>query len=1175
MSNFKVRIKKLTSFAMALIMTASILSVDGLGGSNKASAAGTDTAKADSGGTRYSYSQYGFFGNAQSGRDDYSTFSITMTTSDNVSHDAICIKPKLKNPKDTNVSYERGTQYLAANNYIGTFALSGTKATTATTSKSSVATCIFYTISQYATDVTNCEYTYNSKTNKYQLLGYRFILAHLTLSKLTGDTNWNLNVSDSMQTTVENFAEWCKNNTVPENYYCEAYSYTPSDNSYQTMLIYEADYYEDIPTKGSFKLTKTIDYIVKNGLAGKSGGYSVAGVQYQVAKATNATCTAGKWTWNPQIKITTTAAGVAKANWTSSDSGKSTLTNMSEGDVAVFSESNVSDENNVYCMGSVGLAVAKADSTVKVSWYNVDWETIETYTKVTGNTYSFGSGGKLNKTVKYGNKTYTVLELISINADKEDTGVQVEGVKGMNLTVVKKDNGKYLSGAIYKFEGIDDDGNVWGTWYFKTDSKGEIKFDTDHLVSSFTADKTYDLNTSLVTAGTSYSSNDLPKRTVLTSTTFGFTGGTRYIITQSDRLNMNTEVFMPFSVYQITEVQAPEGYYVDTTSYKIQPTVTDNVYSFKLYNAAKIKTANLSDNTLTLNETAMTASVTVKKSSNGVDLLDGSDTAKELDGTTFALYYNASKTPAVKYSANDSYSRTVTSANGSSLVGYFVVNDGLITAKTGASNLISDDGTAFINLSLGYYELIETKVPSGKGYTLAQPYSFKLTAKNTSEVYTIEVDEPTAGDPVEITIEKENGSGTDGKSLAYTVFEVDYWEGRDESSFTDGSTPTHVWYIQTLAQPSDDGKTTIYKAKLEDDYLLPSWNGNESSNTKSINDSSWNLFEAKKGLLDGAVSIKEVQAADGFNKDSGTVTDGNNEFSDRVYRATIKDGVLTSIYSTDSDSDKAVVTNELTIGITNDEYRADLYFYKTDNQNTPMDNVKFNLALLDGKNVVESYGITTSTVDGNKGYYNTALDDIYFYGGNADESLKNKDLGALIAGKTYRLTELDCDANNGYYKFTNADGNSYIDFTIPTIDEVKNANGTYSEKVGAVTVNSKSYNVRLKVTLDGSRLVAYLYFTSDNKDNELINIKKYNPTISTTVKNSYDDAAKEVTITDTVEYSDLPTGTWTIKGIVMDKTDGTATPLVDDNGNYVMTYKTFTNTSQSGTVDITCGEFKK
>jgi hypothetical protein len=578
--------------------------------------------------------------------------------------------------------------------------------------------------------------------------------------------------------------------------------------------------------------------------------------------------------------------------------------------------------------------------------------------------------------------------------------------------------------------------------------------------------------------------------------------------------------------------------------------------------------------TPTVTPTPMTGSVTVKKSSNGVDLLDGSDSAKELDGTTFALYYNASKAPDVKYRANDNYSRTVTSANGSSLVGYFVVNDGLITAKTGASNLISDDGTAFVNLPLGYYELIETKVPSGKGYTLAQTHSFKLTAQNTSEIYTIDVTEPKEGDPVEITIEKENGSGTDGKSLAYTVFEVDYWEGGDENSFTDGSTPTHVWYIQTLADSLYE-KTTTYKAKLENKYLLPSWNGNDSSETKSINDSSWDLFEAGKRLLDGAVSIKEVQAADGFNKDSGTVTDGNNEFSDRVYRATIKDGVLTSIYSTDSDSDKAVVTNELTIGITNDEYRGDLGFTKINSDGDTLSNVDFNLSLLDDNgNVVETKEITTDE----NGNFNSADDsELWFYNSSDESSYDtdkvNKDLGSLITGATYRLTELECDANITY-GITDS-----FTFTMPTKEELEN--GTYDVKVATASTSGVSYDVYLKAYLDygaehsdgktyKDRVVATLYF-KDSKGvtkNGLVNEYVQLSTTATDVNTeSHVGVVGKTTLSDTVSYNGTRSGVTYEVVTKLKLDDGTA--LTDSDGNEITQTNVFTTDGTTGTYTIT------
>jgi hypothetical protein len=611
---------------------------------------------------------------------------------------------------------------------------------------------------------------------------------------------------------------------------------------------------------------------------------------------------------------------------------------------------------------------------------------------------------------------------------------------------------------------------------------------------------------------------------------------------------------------------------------------------------------------ISLNFTKSTSVTVSKKDKNGNNLINS-----DLDGTVFNLYYRPSLSSkpvvsmgSINYDDNGYITRTAEAGTDTYLIGTFTIKNGKLVAeaKTISKTVTRPDGdttkgnkdgtqtysykatvsgTTLTNLPVGYYQLVEVKVPSNSGYTLASPLPKLITGSETTDLYTFPITEPSLGDPVEITVEKESGNSLEApKSLEGTVFEVKYYQNMSYTSLDEISSKkasaTYTWYIQALTD-DDIEDTTVYKAKLDETHLLKTWNGKTSSDLLST------------GLTTGTVTIKEVEAAEGYITGSGSLTDEDGtSYDEETFIGYMKFDDTTKTYKLTryGENGSSTVTDSLKLILTNDEYRGDLSFTKADSDTQEvMSDVKFKLSLLDdSKNVVETKEITTDE----NGIFNSADDsELWFYNSSDEDSYDtnkvNKALGSLITGKYYKLEEVSCDANEDYRLIDS------ITFYLPTKEEITKYGGSYFMGVGAATAFDDIYVFYLRATVEDNRVVAELvsYLSSQKNQiniNELttvINEPIKHMTISTTVQNDkYSDSDSSVVIVDEVSYSGLKLGaSYIIKGIVMEKTitDGevTVTPLKDDDGKYVWSCSDMFNAGAGGkgTVTVTFPEFTK
>jgi hypothetical protein len=603
-------------------------------------------------------------------------------------------------------------------------------------------------------------------------------------------------------------------------------------------------------------------------------------------------------------------------------------------------------------------------------------------------------------------------------------------------------------------------------------------------------------------------------------------------------------------------------------------------------------------NEIGLNFTKSTSVTISKKDKNGNNLINS-----DLAGTTFYLFYRDSLTSApnvttgtVNTTDNPGYiTRDAKAGTGTYLLGTFTINkDGELVATpytvaktikrpdgTGYKTVTytaskSSDGTTLTNLPLGYYSLVEVQVPvTDSNYTLAGKITKKLDGSETTDLYTIDVTEPIEGDPIEITVEKESSNSLEApKSLEGTVFEVKYYQNTCYTNLADANSNVHnatvyTWYIEAQEDDSADSNSVVYKAKLDSKHLLKTWNGNVSSD----------LLE--NGLTTGTVTIKEVEAAEGYITGSGNLTDENGTvYTDKTfigYMFKTPDGSGNTIYRLTcyGEDESTTVTSDLKLILTNDEYRGDLSFTKINSDGDTLSNVDFNLSLLDDNgNVVETKEITTDE----NGNFNSADDsELWFYNSSDESSYDtdkvNKDLGSLITGATYRLTELECDANITY-GITDS-----FTFTMPTKEELEK--GTYDVKVATASTSGVSYDVYLKAYLDygaehsdgktyKDRVVATLYF-KDSKGvtkNGLVNEYVQLSTTATDVNTeSHVGVVGKTTLSDTVSYNGTRSGVTYEVVTKLKLDDGTA--LTDSDGNEITQTNVFTTDGTTGTYTIT------
>lgn len=618
----------------------------------------------------------------------------------------------------------------------------------------------------------------------------------------------------------------------------------------------------------------------------------------------------------------------------------------------------------------------------------------------------------------------------------------------------------------------------------------------------------------------------------------------------------NTLTNLPTGYYCIVERTAPTGYQTSTTIHRgvVNASTTSIVI-------------NATDKALTNN------TLSLQKVSDNEEMTD-ENPAYSMEGAEYSVYaFRGSPSSTAYRSFNttfntpngiDSYitdagnidTATLVKDTGLVYVGRFTVDaDGVgrVTDISSSATWLSSSYSAWNKNSsateitklpdnvsnqdptqtiLHHYVTVETKLPTSGAY--GWDATAHVLSSNGGEITSTE---PTLNDPISITVNKTDDEGNIispdevGISLEGTVFKVSYYDGYYNSkSELSGVTAERTWYIETI-QNFISGD---YEARLDNDYLANAYTSDE-----------FYLDELGQPTLPlGTVTIEEVKSAEGYVKDSGAVTDDSGTvYSDRIFIGQVRPSdtdLGASLFGINGSTENVAYTNELNLNISNSIERGNVSFSKLRyDTNTGMANVEFDISLLgtdeNGEEVIiETHRVKTDA----NGKYNSAGDSSLWFYGTADESLwdeSNIDAseGKLIYG-TYLITEVKCQANKGF---------------------------------------QPAEAVRVTVTDDNQTVDAGTFVNIPNPSIKTMERDKDTGTHLSSVSDS-------VTIIDTVSYSYLVgNANYSVKGILMElKDDGSVTPLLDDNGDYILAHTTFTsnavaegkpyNTS-SGTVDVT------
>ncbi|MBP3237662.1 MAG: VaFE repeat-containing surface-anchored protein [Lachnospiraceae bacterium] len=279
-----------------------------------------------------------------------------------------------------------------------------------------------------------------------------------------------------------------------------------------------------------------------------------------------------------------------------------------------------------------------------------------------------------------------------------------------------------------------------------------------------------------------------------------------------------------------------------------------------------------------------------------------------------------------------------------------------------------------------------------------------------------------------------------------------------------------------------------------------------------ISDSLYTSSENKPVLPLGTIVLREVKAAQGFVKNSGELKDskGNvfpgNVFIGRVsYSEELGRACLKGIYGKQSALYFADYPEGAELLMTNEAVRGDISLRKKNlNNDEGMKNISFRLSLLDAEGkITESNIITTGT----EGEYDSINDDKLKFAGKK----------GLVYGK-YMLEEIRNDANKGYI---------LADPIIFEISEDK-------QKLEFIIYNAPEPELST--------------FEAD------VNMGKH-----------FSFSGK-IKVKDTVKYNNLEAGKeYTVKGILMKKSEDEIKPLKDKNGNLIC----------ANSYIVTPGEFSK
>ncbi|MCD7884136.1 MAG: VaFE repeat-containing surface-anchored protein [Lachnospiraceae bacterium] len=447
-----------------------------------------------------------------------------------------------------------------------------------------------------------------------------------------------------------------------------------------------------------------------------------------------------------------------------------------------WSEEDAVNMNKSARIGTVTIKAANEDGEYYSNWLTLTDITIGETKTLYYREYSAGHGTAVNPTVysaevtlaegtsteyyTFSTKNYvSYLDLdayVKKVADDEDETPLADAV-------IKVDYYPYAQGSELVY-----------TWYFKTGENGKLLTDLDENGNPQVLD------------GSSY--------VYYTST---------------------GKAYFPEGYYEFQEIEAPEGYTLDTTVYHglTDPIVYENPtvdQSRRLY----LYNADTGDTGIIIKNIPDAGYLCLKKSSANTSVTSG-NTGYSLKGAEYTVYTDSSCNTVAKDSDGNNAILTVTDEDGN--------------ANT-------------LKMAAGTYYVKETKTPAGY---LADTtvHMVEVTTGNTADnPKTLAVSEIPITYTIDLILQKTTKANTSA-SLAGAVFQADFYAGAASASGTAAKT----WYLTS----DTDGNV-----KLKTDYLASDY----------ISESLYMDSNGDVCLPIGYLTITELEAPEDFVKSDDTVT---------------------------------------------------------------------------------------------------------------------------------------------------------------------------------------------------------------------------------------------------------------------------------------------------------------
>lgn len=568
--------------------------------------------------------------------------------------------------------------------------------------------------------------------------------------------------------------------------------------------------------------------------------------------------------------------------------------------------------------------------------------------------------------------------------------------------------------------------------------------------------------------------------------------------------------------------------------------------SYRISNESQFVTVNYDSNTEVDNTDYIeTARVLVTKESSNSDMTTG-NTCYSLEGAEYTIY-KADGVTVAEYITEKDASRKI-----------------MKTEKAENLKTNADGELPVLELPFGTYYVKETK--ASKGYQLhtcnagTTTTMHEVTLEKADEIYPVTCKEVPVDDPINIAIvkwdeETGRGSSLGGASLEGALFEVKYYDGYYSDVEKLPQIATRTWLIKTIL----DSNTGCYVAAIEDQYKV------------SGDDLYYNQYNYVILPL-GTVTVEEIQAPSGYKlpTQGGAIIDENGKIDNGIFIGQVRENAAAiegaSLYVGDKIQGTIITGNPLTttaISVYEPLVRGDLAFTKLDYE------TRKEMAGIPFKITSATTGESHIVVTNESGYYST----------NSSHIRHTENTNGNDKYVSQNLTSYDDCVETGIWFYGTADKSQW---DTSLIDDTKFAL-PYDTYIIEELPCSKNQGKQLELSVE--------VVISEEDDGRINNIgiitDIMEPQITTKARDAETEshlssADSDVTIVDTISYQFLTAGeTYTVKGILMDKNasedENNAKPLLDNNGNPIVSYTTFTVDSdyitnekeKCGTVDVT------